>query len=480
MNGQRKIAIALTDSDAQSVHRMIQELGLALTSDGTQTVFFNSFNRSEWAGLAAQGINTVLCYGGGIGHATQCVDLICGMTVILTSLDHPAYWIDACTEFRNIHLGRTVFTFPTQSNLAFAGHFLADADIRCWHHSSSSTAPEPIPVDQRNGSIVFIGNYSPSAEIAAAVACQAPTLVHAFNGAIKHLNTTADSSLETAVARYFQAPYAADRQPFIWLCIMVDRHMRATTRLQALMALQGHPVTLIGRGWDGVPLHPATTYLGPQDSTHALKHIANSRIVVNTTPAYYDSHERMFDAAAHGAVIVTARNWYTTKLFADCGVLYDAPAEIGDLCAQLLADPDQMAAKGRAGRQLIHRSEGWPHRVGELTAMLNDGTTPDYDTIVDLKIEHQPLNLSVARLQATANLLIAINPDQVQSALNLVAQLRQYLRPQAGMTIAVHGTIPSDALIPVANLLTVNGFCVGSIRHSPAWSSISFQQSAGS
>ena len=47
MNGQRKIAIALTDSDAQSVHRMIQELGLALTSDGTQTVFFNSFKASS-------------------------------------------------------------------------------------------------------------------------------------------------------------------------------------------------------------------------------------------------------------------------------------------------------------------------------------------------------------------------------------------------------------------------------------------------
>ena len=459
----RKVAIAQAQSDAQSVHRMIEDLARALTGLGHETIPFDSRSPANWAALAGQGVGSVICYGGGIGYALECVASLRGLNAILVSLDHPVYWVDSFKEFRAQHVGPAAFTFPTRSNLSFARHYIGEVPLHCLRHSAH--AQPTIPLEQRPDGILLVGNFTPVSQARNDVDAQAPALLAGFDMAVDRLQSDRSLTLEQAVLPLFGDPREKDRSAFIWLCIQVDRHMRSWSRKRAVDALAGHPVTLVGGGWDTIDLPRSVNYVGRRDSSDVLNLIGAAKILVNTTPSYYESHERLFDAAACGTAIVTAKTAYSSALFARMGALYDDETEIGGLCAELLSTPETAAAIGQAGKDLIETSEGWPHRAIELAALL----TPDqsdaaallrrgFDYRIDLRGVAGELNLSVSALSAASDILIAVTAEHLQTALTLIAQTGRYISSGARISLIADGQIAQSALVQIAHLLAANGY----------------------
>ena len=473
----RKIAIAVTESDLQSVHRLIDDLAAALRAQGCQTHLFPSTLKEAWAGLAEQGVRRVVCYGGGIGHATQAIQSLRGMSVTLCSLDHPVYWLESLQEFQATHVGQSMFTFPTQSNLALVSRILGqNAPVSCLRHSAPAPTVPPPAMDDREHDILLVGSHVPPQTSRDTVARQAPMLLAAFDAAVVRLSADPACRLEDAVAGGFDDPFDRDRQAFTWLSILVDRFIRAQWRIKAVQSLAGHRVTLIGKDWNGVQLPSSVTWLGARNSAEAVALMSRAKIVVNTVPPYYESHERLFDAAAAGAALVTARNAYTATRFRQGGALVDTSAEIGDICAGLLADHAALAAAGQANLRLIATEEGWPQRVAQLMALMDRNAALEPDVIVHMEGDAPNLNLSISGLSAARSTVLNIRPDQQVGTLRFFQQAGGYLPEGAMVTVVTDTSLPLSGFFPMAQSLESMGFLTVDVTHGAHWAKLNVRK----
>jgi len=476
-----RIAVANAPSDVGSINRMSEDMIEALAARGYETVQFDARIPAQWTGLAACGINTLICYGGGISYATQMAPVLRGINTLLVGLDHPAHWIDDFRQFRSAHMGQSAFTVPTQSNIAFVRNQMDHAHVHCLRHSAKTV--EALPMDRRTGTIVVAGNYTPEDEFVAAVARQPPRFLAAFTTALETLKARETLTLEDAVSPHFLDPHGHQREAFNWLCVMVDRTVRSLVRRAALQALNGHRVEVIGRGWDALDLPGTVTVKGEMDAPDAVSLFGNAAIVVNTMPYYVESHERLYEAAAHGAAIVTAVNPYNRALFSQCGALYQSESEIGDLCSGLLSDPDGLAAMGQAGERLIEDQEGWHHRIAEILDLLaaKDDVPPHslhrrYDLILDMRVPDAKPNLSVTQLSRGANVLISVSPERMSAAGNLFAQAGRYLPPQSTITIVTDRSVPNGFFDEAAQVLSQNGYQPLEATHAQTYGALTVRK----
>jgi hypothetical protein len=482
IKNQHLIGIPLANSTDQTIHCMILDLADALKEKGFTPKFFDTFSAADWASLSSQGVSSVICYGIGILQALDMASVLHGINIILVSLDHPVHCINAFRNFKMRHVGRAVYAFPTQSNLAFAKNLLGDADLRCLRHSAK--AVDAISADRRSGRIVFSGNFTPEASIRSLVAQQEPTLLPAFDGAIERLCTHEAVSLEDAVAPFLKDMQGSTTTQYHRLCAKIDQHMRALVRRRALDSLQGLPVDLIGDGWNAVPLCPSIRLLGRREFPDVLEIIRNASIVINSTPYYYESHERMFEAAAAGTAIVTARNDYTNRLFSDCGALYDDEAEIGRLCAALLSDPSALESKGLNGTRLIQDQEGWSHRIDEIIAMLapeepEKSINMSRDMIINLKNKTQSLDISTHKLCSSDNIIINITINQIRDAVLFIGQTDQFIHPNARVSIIVDSVVPTGGFHELSFFLGSRGYQTEDVTYNKNDAIITFQKRIG-
>ncbi len=469
-----RIAVANSPSDVASINRMIGDLVQALRTKGYDPYVFDPQYPANWAGLASKGINTLICYGGGIDGAAQMAPMLKGINTLMVSLDHPTYWMIEFSQFRAEHMGKAAFTFPSHSNIAFAQRILGNVPIHCLRHSAKSV--ETVPMNQRTGAIILVGNYMPEDEIATAIDRRPPDLRTIYDKALDDLKTRRVPSLEESLSRYFADPYGANREPFTWMCGMVDRTLRSRARRAALESLAGHKVEVIGRGWETLDLPDSVTLLGETDAALVVERFGNAKIIVNTMPYYVESHERLYEAAAHGCALVTADNAYNRARFAQCGAFYQNETEIGDLCAALLADPSALAAQSQAGVQLIRDRDGWDHRSGEILDLLNhvDDAPPQslhrrYDLILDIQSANGKLDLSIEQLSQSSDILIRISPDQMNIALQIFAQARQYFPSHAMISMVTDRSVPNGFFNQAAEVLAQNGYQPLEANHAPSY-----------
>jgi hypothetical protein len=313
-------------------------------------------------------------------------------------------------------------------------------------------------MERRTGSILLVGNYTPEDAMIEAVAKFKTQAIEALST----LTVQTASALEEAVAPHFADPYGAESEPFIWLCGMVDRIMRARTRRSSLLALAGHPVEVIGRGWEALDLPKSFTLLGEMNARDVVDRFGTSRIVVNTMPYYVESHERLYEAAAHGAALLTAHTDYNATLFGSCGRFFKTESEVGDLCSLMLKDKDGLEAQSMAGLVLIDQREGWPHRVSEVLEILegtpNQSLNRHYDLILDLIHTNGSLNLSPDHLAQANDILITIHPSQMPIVGQIFAQAGGMLPQNCTVSVVTDRLVPSTYFDEMAHVLGANGY----------------------
>lgn len=154
----------------------------------------------------------------------------------------------------------------------------------------------------------------------------------------------------------------------------LDLYLRARVRWRMVAALLGHPLTLVGPGWETVVAAAAgpvrARLLGTRSAAEVAELVARTRIVVNSCTPYHGSHERLFQAMAAGAVAFSsATAWLGETAPAD--VLAQIRPDLSDVAARadgLLQDPARAETMAEAGRAWFEGAHTWAHRAATIRA----------------------------------------------------------------------------------------------------------------
>jgi len=128
-----------------------------------------------------------------------------------------------------------------------------------------------------------------------------------------------DSAQEVIAARNLYLDPQLSKK-LLFLLPMADRYLRMKRRKECLevLAKAGLKITVFGNGWDqasfakNFAVHPAINF------NELIKMIAKSKIVLNIVPSFVEgAHERVFTAMLNRAAVVTDRNRYYEKEFAE-------------------------------------------------------------------------------------------------------------------------------------------------------------------
>ena len=152
---------------------------------------------------------------------------------------------------------------------------------------------------------------------------------------------------------------------------VVDTYLRSEVRLEFVRAAarDGLPLTLVGRGWEAaLPAGAPVKLLGERPVAEVFALMARTKIVLNLLPPYYESHERPFQAMAHGAIAATAvAPWLLSSLGAEALLaLPPDPAEAAAAIGAALTDDRALAARASAGTAAFLGGHTWDHRLARV------------------------------------------------------------------------------------------------------------------
>jgi glycosyltransferase involved in cell wall biosynthesis len=156
---------------------------------------------------------------------------------------------------------------------------------------------------------------------------------------------------------------------------VVDSYLRRVIRTDLLQAAGTLPITLVGPGWDAlIPADSSIRLLGEQPAAAVLGLMARAKLVVNALPAYYESHERPFQAMAHGAAAATVvAPWLNEAVGLDALCpLPDSPAAAAETLAAALGQDGDLAALAARGRAAFIDGQTWDHRLDQLLSWIQD------------------------------------------------------------------------------------------------------------
>ena len=146
----------------------------------------------------------------------------------------------------------------------------------------------------------------------------------------------------------------------------VDMYLRSAVRVDFIRSAARLPIALVGRGWDAVvPDGFRGRQLGLRPFGEVLTMMARAKIVLNLLPPYLESHERLFQAMAHGAVPATAAAPWLLNAVGQ-NALLPLPGDAGASAALInaaLEDDGALAARGAAGTAAFLAGHTYRHRL---------------------------------------------------------------------------------------------------------------------
>lgn len=292
--------------------------------------------------------------------------------VVALWLDHPVFLYPRL----RLPVARLVSTFPAPHHVAFCR-----AKVRGERpalHLAHGAAPTPArPWRERDIPVLFSGSaLLPDPETMRA------GWADAYGAAVaKDLNAVVETHV-AAPARPLEeviASVVGDRpveQLYAYYKV-ADDYLRSRAKVAFLNAAARLPVTVIGRGWQGLETNGGSRLkvLPEMPAPRVAELMARSRIVLNLLPPYFGSHERPFQAMAAGAVAATLPlSWFDGTVAKDAYMaLPYEPAACADALAAALADDDRLAATASAGTAAFLAGHTWRHRMAALVAALKIG-----------------------------------------------------------------------------------------------------------
>jgi glycosyltransferase involved in cell wall biosynthesis len=155
--------------------------------------------------------------------------------------------------------------------------------------------------------------------------------------------------------------------------VFVGNSRKVMRRVLADLLPTERELAVWGADWDGLidPRHVVGTYLPNEGVRRAY---SSAGIVLNDHWDDMREHgfasNRLYDAVACGAVVLSDRIDGLEERFGGAVVTYETAAELHALVERFLANPEERAARGAAGRELVLAEHTFARRVDALLALI--------------------------------------------------------------------------------------------------------------
>lgn len=298
--------------------------------------------------------------------------------VVALWLDHPVFLYPRL----RLPVARLVSTFPAPHHVPFC-RAKVRADRPALHLAHGATPTPARPWHERDIPVLFSGSTvvaEPDTTRAGWAEAYGAAVAKDLNAVIEAHRATPARPLEDAIAA------VVGDQPVEKLYAyykVADDYLRSRAKVAFLNAASKLPITVVGRGWQGLATGPGSRLqvLPEMPAPRVAELMARSRIVLNLLPPYFGSHERPFQAMAAGAVAATLPlSWFDGAVTKDAylALPYEPTACAGTLAAALASD-DRLAATAAAGTAAFLAGHTWRHRMAALVAALKTGVTAGAD-----------------------------------------------------------------------------------------------------
>ncbi|MDD9877457.1 MAG: glycosyltransferase [Magnetovibrio sp.] len=374
------ILLPLGDVEHGNINRLSAGLGDGFARLKPEFIDYRADAEPPWRhldGLIGSGRVRAIVAMNGVGFPAGSDDFLAAhdIRLFVFGTDHPCHLY----PLMEAAPPGAVLSFPTASNLAFAARRMR-ADLG-YMHVPHAAQPRPVrPCTERDIDVLMVGNLRQSAAAQLAVwetrGAETPILqamreIYLGAGA-GSLEAIGERALDNAGGR--GSPLDENRA-FAKILRYFDPYARSLLRETVLHAVRDLPVHVVG-DWSGLTAAPAGAchLAGPADAAEVHDLIGRAKIVVNAVPAYYRSHERVFEAMAAGAVTVGFGPTDFDALNESGAVVTLAdPSDTGEAIAGLLADDATLAARGEAARAQHAANHGWTDRARIIEDALSGG-----------------------------------------------------------------------------------------------------------
>ncbi|HEY1504295.1 MAG TPA: glycosyltransferase [Stellaceae bacterium] len=290
--------------------------------------------------------------------------------VLVYFVDHPAY------HHKTIRAALPHFavSFATVSEVLFCRHAVRrDIPVSHLPHAAEPLEEAPLAWETRDLPLLLSASLHGEPEaLRARWRDHGATVEQALNNIVAEYDLSPRVPLDETMTRVL----GRDDLPIEVLASFfatADIFIRSRARRDLVLALSDLPLTVCGRGWEGIAALCAAQdkrarFLPAQDAPAAMAMMRRAKLVLNPMPPYYDSHERPFQAMAAGAVaVVGPGNLFDAPPFEDAVLTMPVePRAAADIISAALADETRLPAIACAGMRLQKAAHTWDHRAATL------------------------------------------------------------------------------------------------------------------
>lgn len=373
------IAFVRGQAAHDNVHRLIGGLKAAVEARGHACADFDTADAASvraFKALATEGrVRLLVSMNVGLNTLADSAGWLRDTPTFLYMLDHPYAVFPFCdqvlSQYDTVHLSHT-----SRGHAGFADRL--HPRPRTTHVLPHAAPPTdtPLPWEQRDIPVLFAGNYGLADEPEAErrqwqrYGSDRAAVLETIVG---RLDEGAHDTLEHAAIDVLAGDENLSAGQVCAHMKIVDTYLRGRVRWRAIRTLAEIPgAMIIGDGWRHAEANSAdgAAFAGPADAGTVQELMRRTRIAVNLLPDYYDSHERMFDAAAHGCLLISTESAFLRQVFGGSVHILADPEDLGGAVARYLARPDEARARAGQARATFLAGHTWNHRAAELVRIV--------------------------------------------------------------------------------------------------------------
>ena len=366
------VVLPLADVDHGNINRMCRALARGLRQCDLEPAIIDyrepgetSVRRLENLLLSGRVLSIMALNA--VGFPLTAHELIArqGIRLFIFGTDHPCHLY----PLMETAPAGTILSFPSARNVnCCRGWGLESFNFLHIAHGAEPRAPAAWA--DRDIPLLLVGNLRQSSTQLRAAWTTRGTEIPVLETMANMLNDGGALTLESlcqhalAATDNLESPLAAPRA-IAKMMRYFDPYARALVRESMLQGLAGLPLTVVG-DWSGLKTGIPDTvhFTGPLDSMVTQDMAAHAQCVVDTTPAYYSSHERLFEGLSGGSLVAMIGQTDFDDLNNSGALIQaDRPEHLADRVAQLLDNGKNLSQRANAGRAIVLKDHTWTSRA---------------------------------------------------------------------------------------------------------------------